>query len=1332
MITTDEKKRDFIAEEIRKSIIGPGYSQETYACDDDASDEVIDFRPNIIYTAGILFPKRVPSVSADEQSSVSLKDSVGSDQDNSEDEITEDVEDPVNDTSNLENGVTEDEDSKHTSKFSKMDNQVDISNSDRPDFEPNHIGLVMCLNKDVDKIEVDVNYGIYHLIKSDDIEKLVKVHLGRCALEQLKSTFEYYDASPAVKTLLKPFSLNCMDDLFSIDEDKLTISPKKLFSRKENGKEVYLRATDFPSLPPNLAVGVIRKLMDKQGEPVKLVNISWDDLKNQINRFEEGGKFIKKSNQDIDSFVNELDYLEKTNEVRTKRRDLSYRDNFNINSFVVDDPVKDHLLKHLLQYRFFFKREQISLPSNIIDFSDGKLTDVLKIENSSVALHWKLMYHKDYPGYKYLKVLLQNTNQKTMFIDKKDSSSKPEEFLFQAEMTINSDGIVPYTQPHRSVIDDEEYSLNEELYRDIPVYGKGVNCAVVWDQDDTNPLWVKTTYFPRQKATAYSPLTEYDHTNNACDVYDLSIWSTLTKEEVIARLRSVVSDFSNWHESQKRDCRDVDVLKKVLQEQEEFKKRLEENINYLSNNGRAYNCFMIANTAMYIQMCIAKDEKFKKNRDLSVFNDNDHLFNQDAWDYFSNGRWSVRPKYRPFQLAFLVMNIKSTFEAGDPYRKNNVDLIWFPTGGGKTEAYLALTALTIAERRTSGDEDVSGVSVIMRYTLRLLTAQQFERASFLICALEYLRKELINHKEFKIALDGPDKDVPITLGMWIGSGATPNKISDLGNWPYKDIFSAKEMPAFNPFPIAYCPWCGCKLTTVNSDNQFVHGYNRNGEISCLNKNCAYHGGLPIYYIDEKLYNNPPTLLFATVDKFAQLNSSIRGQMFGAGTNRRRPDLIIQDELHLISGPLGSLVGMYETMIEEICTDRRNGSIRMPKIVASTATTRNTNNLIKQLYTRQVRTFPVSGISYKNNFFSHALPESEWKRLYVGLAPTGHSAIELELRSIAAELVAKEKLLSQYLLDKCVDLNDKAAVFEALSDTDIVGTLSRDLDNYWSLVLYYNNLKSLGQTHSRIGQEILSTAESMRQYLPCYPSLKFIIDGCQNRATEFTSRQESSKIKELLISAESPTEIDISEQGNIHVKSCMDIIQATNMISVGIDISRWNVMFMNGQPLTTAEYIQSSSRVGRSTHGLVVNLYNSLRNRELSFYENYIPYHKQFYKFVEPLSVMSFTPATFEKLMANLYLCYMSAIKSYDRPNKVEDADVSALKDLLKSRNSIISPDYNLKDMIETNIDKINKFFRDPKRMEKTFNEIVKNSADLSDLKIMSSLRDIETNTYIKL
>lgn len=668
------------------------------------------------------------------------------------------------------------------------------------------------------------------------------------------------------------------------------------------------------------------------------------------------------------------------------------------------------------------------------------------------------------------------------------------------------------------------------------------------------------------------------------------------------------------------------------------------------------------------------------------------------------------------------MNVKSTFENDDPYRNDNVDLIWFPTGGGKTEAYLALTALTIAERRTSGDADVSGVSVIMRYTLRLLTAQQFERASFLICALEFLRNELSQRTEYNLTLGG-DK---ITLGMWIGSASTPNKLNDLNGGKYAQYFAAYNngiKPETNPFPISYCPWCGCKLEAEDKK-----GYNRNGELHCLNNsNCSFDA-LPIIYIDEALYKNPPTLLFATVDKFAQLNNTEKGQMFGAGTNRRRPDLIIQDEMHLISGPLGSLVGMFETMVEEICTKKDdNGNIvRRPKIIASTATTRNTLNLIKQLYARTVKTFPVSGVRYSDNFFSHVLKYSESKRLYMGLAPTGHSASELEIRSIAAEIVAKEKMISEYLSEKDVDIKNKEAVYNAIS---INSHLIKDIDNYWSLVLYYMNLKNLGRTHSRMGQEILANVESMRAYLYEYPALNFVTNGFQTRTEEFTSRQESSRIKSLLVEAESAPELVPSPMYNISVKYNMDIVQATNMISVGIDIARWNVMFMVGQPLTTAEYIQSSSRVGRTTHGLVVNIYNSIRNRERSFYENYVPYHQEFYKFVEPLTATTFTPITLEKLIYNLYLCYMGAVLGHDRPSGITLKDINDFKSIMIHRNAVITSNAVLRELIDDKIDEIHEYFTDPARNNSTFS-ILQNEKELN-ARVMNSLRDIESNTYIK-
>lgn len=639
------------------------------------------------------------------------------------------------------------------------------------------------------------------------------------------------------------------------------------------------------------------------------------------------------------------------------------------NYLYIDDPVHDHLLPLLLQYNFF-RREQIVLDTIKIPTEVGTNKQKVIPGAEYLKLYWKVIGRN---GKKYLKVQLQNVYKEPLGIDGKPKKNHSiEANLYQTELKISSSGIIPYTEPHRSSIDDEEYSVNEELYRDVLMYGKGVNCGFDWEgsnsdkeQNTDHPTWVRTNYAPRQRAAAFSANTPDQSTNDACVIYDLSIWSEVSKEEIIAKLRDIASNYEKWHNGQKAAAANKVVLEGILNEQEEFHKRLIDNIDYMDKNDRAFKCFQIANTAMYIQMIIARDPKFKKDRDCSEYTSETSIYKDGAWDFFSTRNAEI--KYRPFQLAFLLMNIKSTFENNDQYRNDNVDLIWFPTGGGKTEAYLALTALTIAERRTSADTDVSGVSVIMRYTLRLLTSQQFERASFLICALEYLRKALLIRKEYGISLG----EESITLGMWIGSASTPNKLNDLQNGKFQDYYASVNRgtkPTSNPFPISYCPWCGCKLESTADPE--LHGYNRNGNLHCINdSNCSFDK-LPIMYIDECIYENPPTLLFATVDKFAQLTNKNRGNMLGAGTDRRRPDLIVQDEMHLISGPLGSLVGMFETMVEEICTFRdANGNVRCPKIIASTATTRNTLSLIKQLYARQVRTFPVSGISYSDNYFS---------------------------------------------------------------------------------------------------------------------------------------------------------------------------------------------------------------------------------------------------------------------------------------------------------------------------------------------------------------------------
>lgn len=1316
MVNTDELRRDFIADEIQKRIIGPGMTCDAFVCKEDASDEIVDNRPNIVYTAGILYPKKTPEDICD----IML--------DNSENEEADvDSREQENSDSTIEQNID-----NNNSRGLRKDASENVNDNDRPDFEPDHIGLVTCLDNSVKEVYVDIKYGLYHHINGLEVENYVKVRLGRCSLEQLKKTFEYYDSCSSVKNNLKLFGCECMADIFSINEENLTISPKRIFLRTEQGKStpISLQATNFPRLLQNIAADVFIDLFREQGKAIELKHIEWDALQSELKKFASIRivKDFMDSNgiSDIESI---LDYNEQDKKVRTKKRNYNID---NLNEFryylYVDDPVYDHLLPLLLQYNFF-RREQIVLDTINLPTEIGTYKPV-STGAGHLELHWKVIGRN---GKKYLKVQLQNVYKEPLGKDGKPKKDRSiEANLYQTELKISSSGIIPYTEPHRSSIDDEEYSVNEELYRDVLMYGKGVNCGFDWegsnsdkDQNMVHPTWVRTNYAPKQRAAAFSAVTPDQSTNDACVVYDLSIWSTVNKQDIIAMLKNIANNYEKWHNGQKKANNNV-VLEGILDEQEDFYNRLIDNIDYLDKNDRAFKCFQIANTAMYIQMIIARDPNFKKDRDYSEYTSETTIYKDGAWEFFSTRHAEI--KYRPFQLAFLLMNVKSTFENDDRYRNDNVDLIWFPTGGGKTEAYLALTALTIAERRTSGDADVSGVSVIMRYTLRLLTAQQFERASFLICALEYLRNALLGRTEYGISLG----EEPITLGMWIGSASTPNRLNDLGRGKFRDYYTCVNngtKPSGNPFPISYCPWCGCKLES-NADPR-LHGYNRNGELHCINaRNCSFDK-LPIMYIDECIYEEPPTLLFATVDKFAQLTNEERGRMLGASTNRRRPDLIIQDEMHLISGPLGSLVGMFETMVEEICTFKDvNGNVRRPKIIASTATTRNTLSLIKQLYARKVRTFPVSGISYSDNYFSHVLKTSESKRQYMGLAPTGHSASELEIRTIAAEIVGKEKMISKYLLDNGIELCNIDSVHKTLTNNQ---SLIKDIDNYWTLVLYYTNLKSLGRTHSRIGQEILANAESMRKYLYEYPSLDFIISGFQNRTEEFTSRQDSSRIKSLLVEAESAPILQKPYGSKIFVNYNMDIVQATNMISVGIDIARWNIIFMVGQPLTTAEYIQSSSRVGRTTHGLVVNIYNSLRNRELSFYENYVPYHQEFYKFVEPLMATTFTPVTLEKLIYNLYLCYMGAVKCKTRPSDVNLSDLNGLKDLLTNRNNVITGNSTMASLINKMIDKVDNDLKITERNNKTFVQLLSRADGDTALqaKVMNSLRDIESNTYIK-
>lgn len=846
-----------------------------------------------------------------------------------------------------------------------------------------------------------------------------------------------------------------------------------------------------------------------------------------------------------------------------------------------------------------------------------------------VVLH--LQVYKTTKDCRYLKILVEN---KELVEGCADSS----QFLCQVETTARpkSGKLIGYRDPLVDRSDKEQRQI-EYLYREVKEYGKGIGCAVVWDEDGK---WIKTTFAPSVdvKKSANSLDSTYcsmlnillnenyfdsQRLEDSCNLLNLSHWTKYQdRREYIAQIEIFVKAYARWHKVQEvRAAQESEesqaVSEDILNKQKQLLQRLEDNVAYLRENDTALECFQYANTAMLIQMIIARDKNFAKNRDRSEVKAEKNVL--DNLDYFKTN--AVGYAYRPFQLAFLLMNVRSTMEQEDPYRTKGVDLIWFPTGGGKTEAYLALTALTIIYRRHCEERKEGikpgGVSVIMRYTLRLLTTQQFERASYLICALEFMRNKI----------EGLNLGTkPITIGLWVGAGVTPNNYKDLEDSKGQYEKFKENQQGDNPYPVSCCPWCGSNLFSQEEETPI--GYLDKGKLSCIQDYCIYNQNngqiLPIKFVDESIYAEPPTLLFATVDKFAGIHK--HPELLGIDEKFLSPNLIIQDELHLISGPLGSMVGFFESAIDYLVTRQKE---RIPKIVASTATTRNTQALIHKLYKREVHIFPANGITYGDNFFSHI--EQVSLRRHLGLSAQIPS-VKAEIRIFAHLLLARLALMKHYLIDKKIDLANNEEVIKSLITDNY---LRDDLDNYWSLVAYYTSLKELGRMRSRVTQEISHTMRSGKRYLNIPTAFDPLwLEITDQRIEEFTGRIDSLKIKGLLSKVEKKALFD----NRLNPQQSPDIILATNMISVGIDISRWNMMLMSSLPCSTAEYIQSTSRIARSAEGLVVNLFSRRAVRSLSLYENYTAFHRSYYKYVEPLSITPLTRSLIQNKILNNILC----------------------------------------------------------------------------------------------
>ncbi len=850
----------------------------------------------------------------------------------------------------------------------------------------------------------------------------------------------------------------------------------------------------------------------------------------------------------------------------------------------------------------------------------------------------------------------------------------PGNWIFQAGLTVQGPTETAAFKPRKDAVsrggdpaDRAEQRALAMTYRYHPEFAVGHGTGVHAVADQADPL--RAVEISTVAAPSYEvPFTDVPHPDTEGDedlaelrdlVVDMKSLAELDAQTLRDSLMPLVVGYRAWIERTRRQIDDPDArlegyegeARENLRRAGVAADRIESGIALLAD-GSALDAFRFANRAMCLQRVHTIAAAARRRAPGTTLAEA-----VERADVPGNRSW------RPFQLAFLLLNLPALADPGhDERRADNghalADLLWFPTGGGKTEAYLGLTAFTLGIRRRmprlGGLDAENGVAVLMRYTLRLLTIQQFQRAAALICACETLRRE------------DPAQwgDVPFRIGLWVGGGVTPNTTEQAREWirdRRKDRGRGRRGLKGSPHQLTGCPWCGSKLDAGRDID--VETTTRRTRITCPDAfECPFGAaafgvaepGLPLVVVDEEIYRLLPSLIIATVDKFAQLPWKGETQtLFGQVSRRctrhgyvtadavdsdwerpthpphgdhpaartenaarvRPPDLIVQDELHLISGPLGSLVGLYEAAVDKLATwDITPGTAVRPKVIASTATVRRADRQINDLFDRRTAVFPPPGLEAGDNFFARQRPVGQRPgRRYVGICAQGVRTKAVYIRVYVAQLAAAQLLHEKY------------------GQNDIT-------DPYMTLVGYFNSLRDLGSMRRLVEDDVSTrlTRVSQRGLAVRFPG----------EPAELTSRMSSDAIPDIL------EKLDLSFAGwRKGMPRPIDVLLATNMIAVGVDVSRLGVMVVANQPKSTAEYIQATSRVGRRAPGLVFTVLNWARPRDLSHYETFESFHATLYQHVEALSVTPYSERAVDRGLTGVLTALVRNLKQEYNGNR---------------------------------------------------------------------------------
>lgn len=727
--------------------------------------------------------------------------------------------------------------------------------------------------------------------------------------------------------------------------------------------------------------------------------------------------------------------------------------------------------------------------------------------------------------------------------------------------------------PFQAATQDYRYSTES--------WGKGINCVLTVSDDSKTGFTQTVPIYAQPKTTTRTNM------QNACDFEKLSTEKYL---EALSEVSLWLSEYlTSWQKENETFSKDPSY-KSREQGTKDFKNevdRFSQGIEALKKDERLSHAFKLMNST------------FAKGK---------------------NRGWFL------FQLVFIVSQIPSLLareQKDDKYIEElkKVDVLWFPTGGGKTEAYFGVIITALFYDRFRGKS--RGVTAWLRYPLRMLSIQQLQRLVDVMVKAEEVR---LQSKETMLI-----NSDPFTVGYYVGEANTPNNLTlapiiktryhlkdPIVEWKEK-VDSTKNINDVRILVLQRCPHCQSSNITLDIDIDNVR-------IKHVCKDC--HKEAPIYISDSEIYRYAPSVIVGTVDRLARAGqSSSFAHLYGKFTHKcpqhgylsfgtciedavckikksnyeelpeaydPTPALLLQDELHLLKESLGTYDSHYETFLDLLSQNTGNG---LPsKRLAATATIEGYKDHVWELYGREAIRFPVKGKGEYDSAYVQPSESAKYSRIYVGIMPTGSSPEETVAR-----------------IQKAIKDHSK--------ETAKGGKWSNEIVVNYDLSLVYVNEKN---TAGNFG----SSNEGDTEVL--------------------TGDKGLGEVRAVIGRVESDENKEYEER--------LKGIVATSVISHGVDLSRLNFMTFCGMPNHASDYIQASSRVGRSHLGIVFTVFRPDNNRERNIYQRFREYHERLYQLVQPIPINRFSESSISRTLSGILSSCILNILSFNIGKKLDRAD----------------------------------------------------------------------------